>query len=173
MSVSEAIFKRRAVRAYTPEVVSESDVRALLAAAVRAPTALHAEPWAFVVIQNRARLLRYSAMATAVEPALPPGFNIFYDAETLIVICARPIGPLVTADCWLAAENLMLAACERGLGTCPIGLAVPVLNRADVKAELAIPADVTVVAPILVGVPRDDAPATVRKAPEVLSWRTA
>ena len=173
MSVSEAIFTRRAVRAYTPDVVPESDVRALLQAAVRAPTSLHGEPWAFVVIQNRARLLRYAAMATVNEPALPPGFDIFYDAETLIVICARPLGPFVTADCWLAAENLMLAACERGLGTCPIGLAVPVLNRPDVKAELAIPADVTAVAPILVGVPRDDAPATARKAPEILCWRTA
>ena len=173
MSVSEAIFTRRAVRAYTADVVPEADVRALLQAAVRAPTALHEEPWAFAVIQNRDRLRRYSAMATAKDPTLPPGFNIFYDAETLIVICARPKGPSVAADCWLAAQNLMLAACERGLGTCPIGLAVPVLNRPDVKAELAIPADVTVVAPILVGVPRDDAPATARKAPEILSWRTA
>ena len=173
MSVSEAIFTRRAVRAYTPDGVPESDVRALIQAAVRAPTALHEEPWAFVVIQNRDRLRRYSAMATANEPALPPGFNIFYDAETLVVICARPKGAFVTADCWLAAQNLMLAACERGLGTCPIGLAVPVLNRPDVKAELAIPADVTAVAPILVGVPRDDAPATARKAPEILCWRTA
>ncbi len=172
MSVSEAIFKRRAVRAYTPEAVPESDVRALLQAAVRAPTALDKEPWAFVVIQNRARLQRYSEIAVANEPALPAGLNIFYDAETLIVICARPLGPFVTADCWLAAENLMLAACERGLGTCPIGLAVPVLNRADVKAELDIPADVVVVAPILVGVPRDEAPATARRAPEILSWRT-
>jgi len=173
MTVSEAIFTRRAVRAYTADVVPESDVRALLQAAVRAPTSLHEEPWAFVVIQNRDRLRRYSAMAIGNEPSLPPGFNIFYDAETLVVICARPKGTFAVADCWLAAENLMLAACERGLGTCPIGLAVPVLNRPDVKAELAIPADVTAVAPILVGVPRDDAPPTARKAPEILSWRTA
>src|SRR3954447_12177034 len=69
MSVSEAIFRRRAVRAYTEDVVPESDPRALLAAAVRAPTAIHEEPWAFVVIQNRARLQLYSAMAIAVEPA--------------------------------------------------------------------------------------------------------
>jgi nitroreductase len=173
LTVSEAIFTRRAVRAYTSDVVPEADVRALLQAAVRAPTSLHQEPWSFVVIQNRDRLRRYSAMATAKEPTLPPGFNIFYDAETLVVICARPKGTFVVADCWLAAQNLMLAASERGLGTCPIGLAVPVLNRPDVKAELAIPPEVTAVAPILVGVARDDAPPTPRRAPDILSWRTA
>jgi len=34
-----------------------------------------------------------------------PEFSIFYDASTLIVICARPMGPFVAADCWLAAET--------------------------------------------------------------------
>ena len=44
-----------------------------------------------------------------VERLASPGFSIFYDAPTLIVICAKPKGPFVNADCWLAAENLMLA----------------------------------------------------------------
>jgi hypothetical protein len=64
----------------------------------------------------------------------------------------------------------MLAACSMGLGTCCIGLAVPVLNTAEVKRELSIPAGVTAVAPIIVGVPRSAVPAVARKPPEVLSW---
>jgi len=67
-------------------------------------------------------------------------------------------------------RNLMLAACELGLGTCCIGFAVPVLNTADVKQELGIPADVTAVAPIIVGVPSDDTAPIPRKAPDVLRW---
>jgi nitroreductase len=50
---------------------------------------------------------------------------VFYDA--LIVIGARRRGPVVVADCWLAAENLMLAVCALGPGTCCIGSAVPAL----------------------------------------------
>jgi nitroreductase len=80
------------------------------------------------------------------------------------------LGTFVTADCWLAAENLMLAACAMGLGTCCIGFAVPVLNAPDVKRELGIPADVTAVAPIIVGVPRDATPPVPRKGPDVLRW---
>jgi nitroreductase len=194
MTLFEAISRRRAVRAYRPDRVDEATVRRLLQESVRAPTAMHAEPWAFAVVQNRELLKKYSDLAKATwspprdgasavaHPAEPiedraaailarPDFNIFYDAGTLIVICARPLGAFVLADCWLAAENLMLAACGLGLGTCCIGFAVPVLNRPDVKAELQIPADVVAVAPIIVGVPREEVPPTTRKAPEILSWR--
>jgi hypothetical protein len=39
-----------------------------------------------------------------------PAFNIFYDAGSLIVVCCKARGRFVDADCWLAAENVMLAA---------------------------------------------------------------
>jgi nitroreductase len=190
----DTIYHRRAVRSYRPDKLDESTIRTLLEAAVQAPTAMHTEPWAFVVVQNTALLARLSqrAKVLAQEEATKhrdllkapgvsaasdhlalltnPDFNIFYDAGTLIVICGRPLGTFVTADCWLAAENLMLAACAMGLGTCCIGFAVPVLNAPDVKRELGIPADVTAVAPIIVGVPKGTTPAVPRKAPEVLRW---
>jgi nitroreductase len=193
MTVFEAIARRRAVRAYRPDAVEEATVRELLKEAVRAPTAMHAEPWSFVVIQDRTLLKRYSELAKSTFESGPvgaavahppaasdaraaailsePDFNIFYDASTLIVICARPRGSFVVADCWLAAENLMLAACAMGLGTCCIGFAVQTLNRPEVKAELGIPAEVVAVAPIIVGLPSADPAPTTRKAPEVLCWR--
>lgn len=99
-----------------------------------------------------------------------PDYNIFYDASTLIVICGKPLGSFVAADCWLAAENLMLAACAMGLGSCCIGFAVPVLNDLDVKRELGIPPAVTAVAPLLVGVPSGATPPVSRKPPEILRW---
>jgi nitroreductase len=156
---------------------------------------MHREPWAFVVVQNKALLKRYSDRAKTllrdeaarhrdllrvpgVSPSddhlagllADPGFNIFYDAGTLIVICGKPMGSFVTADCWLAAENLMLAACSLGLGTCCIGFSIPLLNTAEVKEELHVPADVTVVAPIIVGIPTGPAPPVPRKPPEILHW---
>jgi nitroreductase len=186
------IQARRAVRSYLPDVVPQERLEALLAAAVRAPTAMHQEPWRFVVVQDRALLERLSARGKAMalermrhhgdllRPAVAggglsnlladPAFNIFYDAGTLVVICAEPANDFVVADCWLAAENLMLAACADGLGTCCIGFAVPVLNAADVKAELGIPDAMQAYAPVIVGVPRDEGPPTPRKAPVVLRW---
>ncbi len=196
LSALDVIFTRRSVRAYTSKQIEPATSRSLLDVAVHAPTALHAEPWAFVVIQDKATLARYSARAKgfwAQEPGhyrdlhaagdlamaeafaarfASPDFDIFYDAGTLIVICVKPLGPFVAADAWLAAENLMLAACALGLGTCCIGSAVPVLNSSDVKVELGIPPEIEAIAPIIVGVPASrPAPAAVRrKDPQILSW---
>ncbi len=184
--VPELIYRRRAVRAYTPETLDEPTIRALLEAAVQAPTAMHLEPWAFVVVQDKALLKRLSDRAKVIarddvshralvkgphpSPLSDPAFNIFYDAGTLIVICARALGPFVEADCWLAAENLMLAACAMGLGTCCIGFAVPALRTPDVKQELGISYDVTAVAPIIVGKPQGETLPEGRRQPLVLRW---
>jgi nitroreductase len=188
--VLEAIRSRRAVRSYLPETVREADIRALLEAAVQAPTAMHLEPWAFVIVQDRALLARISSRAkeltlatsdqgaSAEAPAgrfaamlADPGFNIFYDAGTLIVICApAERGRFAEADCWLAAENLMLAAHALGLGTCCIGFALPALRASDVKREIGMPDAVEPVAAIIVGVPRGETPPVPRKPPLVLAW---
>lgn len=187
----DIVHQRRSVRSYAPRLPSRSLVRGLLAAAVHAPTAMHREPWGFAVVQDKAVLQRYSDRAKAMlrRPAQAvgwgsmglrggaypemlddPAFNIFYDAGTLIVVCRQDAGRFSDADCWLAAQNLMLAATAKGLGSCCIGFAVPVLNTPRVKRELGIPAAGAAVAPIIVGYARQPAAAAHRKAPAILSW---
>lgn len=63
--ILRAIYERRAVRAYTAERLGENMIRALLDAAIQAPTALHVEPWAFVVVQDKVLLKRLSDRAKA------------------------------------------------------------------------------------------------------------
>jgi nitroreductase len=170
----DAIYGRRSVRSYTPQKLEKSTVRALLDAAVQAPTAMLEQPWVYVVVQDRQLLRRLSdhVKATWARETVPadelrlargstlhaefierledPAFNVFHDAGTLVVICARRTDPFAVADCWRAAENLMLAACALGLGTCCIGAAVGALNAPEMKAALGVPADVHAVAPIVV-----------------------
>lgn len=190
--ILDVIYHRRAVRAYTSETPADDIVRKLLNAAVQAPTAMHAEPWAFVIVQDKMLLKRLSdrskqmlldeleagsdlARDSGMKSRLlamlrDASFNIFYDAGTLVAICRKPEGRYAEADCWLAAENLMLAACAKHLGTCCIGFAVPVLNAPDVKQELRIPKDIAAVVPIIVGFPRGGTETVARKPPEVLRW---
>lgn len=187
-SILKAIYGRRSVRAYAPTPLESATVQTLLDAAVHAPTAMQEEPWAFVVVQDNALLQRLSDLAKPifVEEArhrnaqgaghsfdhfTRPEFNIFHGANTLIIICAKPLGPFVAADCWLAAENMMLAASAMGLGSCVIGSAVAALNIHKVKTELGIPGEYSAIAPIVVGVPSGDTPAPSRKEPLILSWK--
>ena len=188
ISAMDAINHRRAVRDYAPQQIDQAVIRILLDAAVHAPTAVHEEPWAFAIVQDRNTLKRLSDNvkelvangADSIRPLLGghapdrftnPEFNAFYNAGTLILIYGKPLGPFVVADCWLAAENLMLAACANGLGTCPIGLAVAALNTPQWKRELGVPAEMTAIAPIIVGLPAGETPPVPRKPPEILSWK--
>ncbi len=183
-----AIRARRSVRSYTPRKLDRATIGILLDAAVQAPTAMHQEPWAFVVVQDEDRLKRISDRAKrffveearrthldrgghTLEMFERPDFNIFYDASTLIVICGNPAVPFVSADCWLAAENLLLAAVSMGLGTCVIGSAVSGLNTPETKSELGIPSELSAIAPIIAGVPASAPPVAPRKEPRILAWK--
>ena len=175
--VLQVIRQRCSVRAYSPDLVDADTIRTLLDAATRAPTAMHSEPWVFAVVQDIARLHRYSEMAKAgwrgrefATALLRTDFNIFYGASTLIVIAARPSGPFAVADCWLAAENLMLAATAMGLGTCCVGSAIDALSTPAVREELHIAQSLTVVAAIIVGRPAEPCLPASRKPAEVVSW---
>ena len=186
MTVLEAIQNRRSVRDYSPQRLDGATVEALLAAAVRAPTAMHAEPWRFIVVQDRPLLGRISDRAKALfldevrrkqldlgdyaKLCADPAFSVFYNAGTLIVICAPQASDFAPADCWLAAENLMLAAHAQGLGTCVIGSAVEGLNTPDIRAEIGLPDDTLAVAPIIVGIPADNGPPLPRQPPRILNW---
>lgn len=187
MSVMDAINGRRSVRSYTSGRLDAGTVRALLAAAVRAPTAIRQEPWSFLVLQDPAALKKISDRTKVLfreeaqrahldrgghtlDAFADPDFDVFYGAGTLVVVCG-PAGPFVPADCWLAAENLMLAAHALGLGTCVIGCSLAALNATDVKAELSIPSELSAIAPVIVGVPAGETPPTTRKAARILAWK--
>ena len=186
MTIFETILARRSVRSYKARRVDRTTISILLEAAVRAPTAIHQEPWAFVIIQDKQLLRSLSDqakplfVAEAQEKGLEqaghsfdifsyPDFNVFYDASTLILICGKTTAPSYAADCWLAAENLMLAACAMGLGTCVIGSALHALNTPETKIKLNIPEKYCVVAPIVVGFPDDENTQVLRKNPVILA----
>ncbi|GAB3257080.1 nitroreductase family protein [Chitinimonas naiadis] len=190
MSALEAIQTRRSVRRYEAQRLDRDTIQRLLAAAVRAPTAIHEEQWVFVVLQGRQAIKHLSERLCTPSLAEPPpgaagsdeqsrclsrdaDINLFHDADTLILICAQPMGPFVPADCWLAAGNLMLAAHALGLGSCVVGSAVAGLNTPEHKRALGISEEITVVAPIVVGVPFEQAPPTARAEPVILAWTMA
>jgi nitroreductase len=178
-SVRDAIYARRAVRQYSPERVSDDRIESIIDAAVHAPSAMNSQPWAFVVVQRPALLRSISERAKAqlaghVEPGLAPlddpAYDIFHGATTLIVICAEKEGFGPAGDCYLAGENLMLAAHAAGLGSCPIGFALEALRKDELKWELGIPAEFVPVLPIVVGYPVGESTAVGRRPPRILNW---
>ncbi len=186
LAVFDAIYQRRAQRNYMARPVSKENVQALLDAAVQAPSAMNRQPWAFLVLQNRdllrriseaakARILASAEWAKDLEhksiPLSDPNFDIFYRASTLIVICMKEEeGFCPEGDCYLAGQNLMLAAQALGLGSCPIGFARDILQTDAFRKELAIPKGYRPVLPIIVGYASNVATPPHREQARVIQW---
>lgn len=182
MDLKEAIYSRRATREFTADPVDERTLRDLIDAAIQAPSAVNQQPWSFCVVRDKTVLARISGEAKAhLLRSTPlglvshhfdqilndPGFDVFYRAPVLIVICSVAEIPWAIEDCALAAENLMLAARAAGLGTCWIGFAQGWLGTPEGKAVLRLPAAYKPVAPIIVGHPKSAPPQVPRKEPEI------
>ncbi len=183
MDVLDAIYHRHAIREFAPQVPDKAAIRSLITAAVQAPSAMNLQPWAFAVIKGRERLARISESAKAHllktmgaqsplesyrENLSDPGFDIFYGAPVLVIICATSTAPGPNEDCALAAQTFMLAAHATGLGTCWIGFARPWLNEAEAKSEIGLPAAYAPVAPIILGYPKGTPIPHPRHEPEII-----
>lgn len=185
MTLLNAIYTRRATRSFSTERVESKLVAKLLEAAIQAPSAMNAQPWAFAVIQNPQVLHEISESAKVFlsqnihlsqesehfeKLFLDPKFDIFYGATTLVVICAKKNGFGPAEDCYLAGENLMLTATALGLATCPIGFARDVLNTKEFRDKLSIAEDFAPVLPIIIGYSKVFSPKPERRAPVILKW---
>lgn len=182
MDILEAIHGRRAVRDFEDQDVDPETLRAVIEAATWAPSGMNRQPWCFYVVEGRQALARFSWKAKAAvmaqagsHPELSgamgkleePGFNIFYNAPALVVVCATEPDDMALKDCCLASQTLMLAAHAMGLGSCWIGFSDAWLNTPEGKADLGIPEGLRPVAPIIVGYPKTLAPAGTRRAPDI------
>ena len=171
MNFPDVLKKRRAVREYTQAAIERPEIEALINAAIEAPSAMNLQPWAFAVVLGREQIDGYakrakdwlfanlSQLSNPAQRRLEqrilddPNFTLFYHAAALVLVLAKSSEAQADEDCCLAAENLMLAARDHGLGSCWIGFARPWLNSPETKTELGLPAQYQVVAPIVIGHP--------------------
>jgi len=183
MNVFEAILGMRSVRDYTSEQVDAKKVPSLIEAAAMAPTATNREACAFTIIQDVALLQQLSDLtkllfskhpqhhhSSELDHFIKPEFNIFYGATTLIIICVNKDKPRAVADCWLAAENVMLAAFAMGLGSCVAESALLALNDKQQKINFGIADEFEAIVPIVVGYANAHTVPTRRKRPFILNW---
>lgn len=181
MELNEAIHGRRATREFRKAPVPKPIIEELINAAIQAPSAINTQPWAFTVIQNQALLDRIAAASKAYmlkameqtsapqhlrEHLQNPSFHIFYHAPALVVISAMS-GDWAVEDAALAAQNLMLAAYAKGLGTCWIGFAQRWLGTEEGKRSIELPEGMLPVAPLIVGYPAVAMPPVPRNPPRV------
>jgi nitroreductase len=108
----DLIARRRSIRRYKDQSVEEEKIERLIEAALRAPSSRDLNPWEFVVVTDREKIVR-------LAQAKPHGASFLKRAPLAIVVCADPQASDVwVEDASIAAIYLHLAAVELGLGSC-------------------------------------------------------
>ncbi|MQY75903.1 MAG: nitroreductase [Clostridia bacterium] len=146
----DLIEKRKSIRSYKPQDVEEEKLNYILQAFRKAPSAKNLQPWKLIIVKDKKKI---SDLSIACNNQ-----TFLSEAPILIVACAKEdeaygvMGGYMNSypiDIALALEHLILAATEKGLGTCWIGA----FKEKLVKDLLDVPANVRVVAITPVGYP--------------------
>jgi nitroreductase len=148
-----AIASRRDERRYRGEPVPDEIVERVLDAGRLSGSASNRQPWAFVLPGSRARLEELARGVFVPENVLSAGFVV------AVVVSGK--GP-VSFDAGRAAQNMLLAAWNEGLASCPNGLA----DRDAVSRALGLGEDETPVIVLSFGLPERRRDAEERPAAE-------
>lgn len=142
----EAIKKRRAIRQYLDEKVSDEKLNEIISAAMYGPSANALYPWDLVIIKNQETKEKLSKVT--------PWSAHVKDAQVVIAVVGHEAeSPDWVEDCSIAAEHIWLEATNQGLGACWVQIRGNENAQKDVKELLAVPADYRVLCLVPIGVP--------------------
>jgi len=184
MDFKDLLQKRRSIRDFQDKNVPMSIIDEILQESTLAPSASNNQPCRFSIVnckktikvlsdESKANLLddhaknKVSLLPQYVDLLQDNNFNVFYNAPCVIFIIGAKSVRTLDVDCALAASYIMFSAIERGLGTCWINLGSNIRDPQS-RALLAIPEGCRIVAPIILGYPKEIPPASERHVPQIL-----
>ena len=108
----ELCRRRRSIRKFTDEAVEQEKIDVILQCALMSPSGKRINPWQFYVVQDRGLLQQMAACKSF-------GSQMLRTATAAIVVALDA----AATDTWqcdgaIAAQNILLAAEDLGLGAC-------------------------------------------------------
>lgn len=160
-AVLDAISARTSIRAYQDRPVGADTVELLLRAAMSAPSARNRQPWAFIVVDDKALLRQLADSLPYAQSAAA--------APIAVVVCGvlTESQGATNAGWWVqdaaaASENLLLAAHAVGLGAVWTGVYSYEDRVRAVRNVLGLPRHVVPLNVIPIGYPAEN-PAPKQK----------
>ena len=179
----EALLTRRSIRRYRPDPIGEQDLEEIVEAGLYAPSAINLQHWYFVVVRSPQAMERLRGIMGQVyekfRPVLEQRFanhpetiedtHRFLDSLGGAPVCvlafflkpAYPDRDGAMQSVSAAIENLLLAAWDKGIGSCWLSAAQRMGFGPQLQAEFA-PGKGEFVAAITLGYP-DQSPKAPRR----------
>jgi len=185
--VLKAIKNRRSVRSYKPDPIPRDVLNKIIEAGNMAPTGVNRQPWRFVVVEDPEfkRKLHQTAFKFFEGPLkekTPDVYKlwkwmqaryeepIYHSAPVILFVIgtATRWKDTEATDCALASQNIMLAACSLGIGSCMVGFGkMGLTDDPEIVEALELKEGETLYQPIVLGYP-DHYPEPRRKKPPVV-----
>jgi len=128
MDAYKAIVTKRDTRAYSDEPIPNEVLNRIIQAGRMAGSSKNTQPIRLIVMRNREWLKEVATCGTFSQPLL--------GAPAGIAVCAHPGGS--DFDAGRAAQNMMVAAWNDGVATCPTS----VHDQPCAREKLRLPQDV-------------------------------
>lgn len=152
--VLNCIKKRRSIRKFKKDQISDAELEAVLEAGRYAPSGGNSQSSHLIVIQNNQVLQElsglveqefakmelqegmYRSIQASVQASKKGGYQFSYHAPTLVVVANRKGYGNAMADSACLLENMMLAAASLELGSCWINQLRWLDDNANIRAFL-------------------------------------
>ena len=155
MEVMETILRRRSVRKYTGEKISEEKLNNILQAGLLAPTSMNRKPCTFYVVKDRKILAELAKAKKA-------GGQMIAECDAAVVVC----GDSGKADTWaedtsIALSFMMLEAVDQGIGSCWVQIHLRKHESGEdaeekVRQILSLPDTIRITGILSLGVPSEE-----------------
>ena len=154
MTVQEIIEKRRSIRRFTNEPVTDEEMRLLIKAGRLAPQASNIQPVRYITVQKKEtvqEIFECTKWAGYLEDYAPKEGE--RPTAFIIVLLDESIaGGMKNTDVGAAVENILLQAVELGLGSCWIGS----VDRRKTAEIIDLPENMSIHSVIALGHPAQD-----------------
>ena len=127
MEVFECVSTLSSVRMYDEREVGDDVIRKVIEAGRLAPSAHNDQPWEFILITDKAKLLEMSKYCISG--------SFISQVSFAVVVLTDPNSKWQQIDTTRAAQNMILTAWSLDLGSCWIGR----LDEKGIKNYLSIP----------------------------------
>ena len=185
MNTYEAVFNRRSIRSYLDKTVNPEDLKEILEAGMWAPSGVNLQPWYFVAVQSKEKLAMLGEVMERVSEKIEPSLRARFSNAPSVVdetthfikklggapvyILAFQLKPdyentadMINLSIGAAIENMLLAARDKGLGTCWLTAPVEAEVGNEIR-DLFAPGKGPLVALITLGYPSKEARPPKRK----------